>query len=92
MAKTYPFSTRKNQHHIEYFRNWCYNNKDNPEYSVERQSHIESCYETATDLLLSIQDNMDRRTGVSYLTGEEYAIAKKIIAWAETKRTVINSH
>lgn len=88
----YPFSVRKHQHDLEYFRNWCFNNRDNPHFSAEKQAHVESCYETTTALLLTIQDNIDRRTGVSYLTGDEYAVAKSIIAWADGKRTAINAY
>lgn len=91
MEKTYPFSCQKHAHDIEYYRNHLYNkmhdmlNGEEPYDSKEFES-LESFYYGPLEELYNAICFNTRDGVVSYLTGKQIALAKKIVFWAAERR------
>ena len=89
MMKFYPFSM-KHAHSVEYY----YNHVKNVMYDMEsgeipmdaaRYDRLASFFESKLlPLYTAMFDSRDGR--VTYLTGEQIALAKKIVAWASERR------
>ena len=89
-TKTYPFSVQKHAHDIEYYHNHLYNtmydmrNGDIP-WDEKRFDRMEAMYEgPLQELYEAMFSSRDGR--VVYLTGEQIALAKKIVFWASESR------
>lgn len=90
MMKLYPFSIQKHAHSIEFY----YNRVKNTMYDMEsgeipmdasRYDRLASFLESKLlPLYTAMFDSRDGR--VTYLTGEQIALAKKIVAWASERR------
>lgn len=88
--KLYPFSIQKNAHSVEYY----YNHVKNTMYDMEsgeipmdsaRYDRLSNFLESKLLPLYTAMFN-SRDGKVTYLTGEQIALAKKIVAWASEQR------
>lgn len=89
MSKMYPFSTVKHAHSIEFFYNRIKNTIDdvrNGELSMNSARFDKMCSffdGELHDLYLAMFDGNGR---VTYLTGKQLGLAKRIVAWASEQR------
>ncbi len=91
MAKTYPFSTAKHAHDIEFYRNRLFNTMADMEsgeipMDAERYDRIHDMYYGALEELYDAVCYNTRDGRISYLTGPQIALAKRIVAWASETR------
>ncbi len=81
-TKRYPFSLKRYGHDLQLRKNALlkeiYSEQDTPEIRAE--------YEELIKLLYSARDN-DDGSGVTWLTGKEYGLAKIITFWADNLRS-----
>ena len=89
--KTYPFSTRKHAHDIEFYRNRLFNTMRGMEsgeipMDEKRYDRIEAMYYGELEDLYNAVVFNSRDGVVSYLTGKQIALAKKIVIWASETR------
>ena len=88
MQKRYPFSVHKHAHDIEFRRNRVKNTIDACHmgeifYTSENLQKLYVLEEKLTDLLLAV---MSGNGIVCYLTGEQIALAKESVLWANETR------
>lgn len=88
--KLYPFSIQKHAHDIEYYHNHLWNTMKDMERDIipmnaERYDRI---YDFYYGELMELYEKMfDSRDGyVTYLTGKQIGLAKKIVVWASERR------
>ena len=89
--KKYPFSTRKHAHDIEFYRNRLYNIMADMEsgeipMDANRYDKIYDFYHGELEELYDAVCYNTRDGIVSYLTGKQIALAKKIVLWASETR------
>lgn len=88
--KRYPFSVQKHAHSIEYYRNHLLNTISDVESGKIRMDYKEAdrLYQFAhgpiEELYEAMFDSMDGR--ITYLTGKQIGLAKKIVIWASEQR------
>lgn len=89
-TKTYPFSVQKHAHDIEFYHNRLYNTMCDMENGTipMDQKRYDKIYDMLYGPLEELRDMMfsSRDGKVVYLTGEQIALAKKIVAWAQEQR------
>lgn len=90
-AKMYPFSTIKHAHDIEFYRNRLFNTMRDMEsgeipMDSDRYDKIYDMYYGKLEKLYDavLYNTKDGR--ISWLTGEQISLAKKIIFWAHEQR------
>lgn len=89
--KMYPFSTRKHAHDIEFYRNRLHNimySMESGEIPMDAEK-FDKMYEFYNGELEELYNAVcfNTRDGiVSYLTGKQIALAKKIVFWASEER------
>ena len=91
MAKTYPFSTQKHAHDIEFYRNRLFNTMHDMEsgeipMDAKRYDRIYEMYNGELEELYNAVCYNTRDGRISYLTGPQIALAKKIVTWASETR------
>ena len=91
MAKLYPFSTRKHAHDIEFYRNRLYNTMRGMESGEipmdgKRYDRIYNMYNGELEALYNAVCFNTNDGNISWLTGKQIALAKKIIIWASETR------
>ena len=91
MAKTYPFSCAKHAHDIEFYRNWLFNIMCDMEsgeipMDTKRYDRIYDFYHGQLEDLYNAVCYNTRDGRVSYLTGPQISLAKKIVVWASETR------
>ena len=90
-VKLYPFSTQKHAHDIELYRNRLYNTMAAMEsgeipMDEKRYDRIEAMYYGELEDLYNAVCFSSRDGRISYLTGPQIALAKKIVLWASETR------
>lgn len=83
MAKRYPFNMTKHQHDIYFRYNRAKNEYDDKCYDGTITETEHDQYET---LINSLANLLNYGTGVVWLTGKEYGLAKESAAWADSTR------
>ena len=91
MAKTYPFSTQKHAHDIEFYRNRLFNTMADMEsgeipMDTKRYDRIYEMYYGELEELYDAVCYNTRDGRISYLTGPQIALANKIVAWDHETR------
>lgn len=91
MAKMYPFSTRKYAHDIELYRNRIYNTMHDMingeiEYDQQRLEKLEKMYYGELERLYDAVMFNTKDGNISYLDGNQLALAKRIVVWASETR------
>ena len=81
--KRYPFNMNKHQHNLYYRYEKLRNEYDDRLYSGNITAQQCEKYEALIDALGKI---LDYGTGIVWLTGKEYALARDTAAWAEIVR------
>lgn len=89
MEKTYPFSKEKHAHDIEFFRNRLMNVMNEMESGeIPMNARLYNYYDAlkpqVDDLLDAILFTGDAR--IARLTGKQWALAQKCVAWACEER------
>ena len=89
--KMYPFSCKKHAHDIEFYANRLYNtmcDMESGEIPMDKERY-DWMYDLYYGELMELRDAVcyNTRDGVvSYLTGNQIALAKKIVFWASEER------
>ena len=89
--KSYPFSVAKHGHDIEFYRNRLFNTMCDMEsgeipMDTKRYDRIYDMYHGELEELYNAVCYNTRDGRVSYLTGPQIALAKKIVMWASEQR------
>jgi hypothetical protein len=95
-VKTYPFSTAKHAHDIEFFRNRLLNRMGDMECGFDSEGNDvawdKDAYEAMEKVLYSpVFESINRKMYGAcgrpiWLTGKEIGMAKEIVAWASNTR------
>ena len=90
MTKTYPFSVAKHAHDIEFYRNRLFNTMCDMEsgeipMDTKRYDRIYDFYHGELEELYEMMF-ASRDGRLTYLTGKQIGLAKKIVAWASETR------
>lgn len=91
MEKKYPFSTAKHAHDIEFYRNRLFNTMYAMEsgeipMDAKRYDRIHDMYYGELEELYNAVCYNTRDGRISYLTGKQIGLAKKIVFWASEQR------
>lgn len=89
MEKTYPFSKEKHAHDVEFFRNRLKNvmyqmESGEMQMNARLYEYYERLEPQVDDLLDAILFTGDAR--IARLTGKQWALAQKCVAWASEER------
>ena len=82
-TKRYPFNMNKHQHDIFFRYNRAKNEEDDKFYAGTLTADECDKYENLIERLGGL---LEYGTGIVWLTGKEWALAKETVAWAETTR------